>query len=176
MAGPADSSGSSGSAPQASERFPVLLAQRRVLPVAVVFALSGVVFSHAWWARAICLGLAVATTAVALVQRRRRATVIIDADGYAVEERGREKLRVAWSEVRRVRAVPAEQALYVDCGDRARNLLVPPPHGYAFAFQGGDRLYQRIIAAVPDRLELSARLEPAPEPESQKPPDDRAHR
>ena len=67
--------------------------------------------------------------------RRRRLVVAgapsadaasLDDDGYAIEQRGHEKLRVTWGEVQKVRVDRRETALYVDTGDAARNLFVPP--------------------------------------------------
>jgi hypothetical protein len=94
-----------------------------------------------------------------LWEARRRPSVRIDAAGYAVISGGREKLRVAWTEVIRVRADPAEHALYVDCGDPARNLLVPPERGFGFRFAEAEELYRRVVEAVPDRVEQVARLD-----------------
>jgi hypothetical protein len=94
--------------------------------------------------------------------------VIIDENGYAVSERGREKLRVAWTEVKQVKADAAEHAVYVDCGDPARNLLVPPRRGFGFTFERTEELYARILDAVPDRVELVPRLD-APKNGDKKP-------
>jgi len=141
------------------EKFALILTQRRVLPVAVAFALVGAGFSTAWWARAGCAVFALVALALALWQWRARPQLVLDERGYAVEEHGREKLRVAWSEVVKVLADADEHALYVDCGDRARNLLVPPRRGFGFRFERADVLYARVLAAVPDRVELVKRLD-----------------
>jgi hypothetical protein len=133
--------------------------QRRVLPLAVAVAAAGAWLSTQWLPRALCLAFALAALAAAILQRRGRPSLLLDDDGYAVVEHGREKLRVAWSEVRRVRADAAEQALYVDCGDPARNLLVPPRRGYGFRFQRSDELFRRVLAAVPEKVESVARLD-----------------
>lgn len=84
-----------------------------------------------------------------LLQRRLRLWLVLDDDGYAVEQRGRQKLRVHWSEVRQVRIDRREHALYVDCGDKARNLLVPPRRGFGFRFADAPALCARVLVAVP---------------------------
>jgi hypothetical protein len=99
---------------------------------------------------------------------RARAAVVLDETGYTVEEHGREKLRVAWSEVVRVRADAEEKAAYVDCGDRARNLLIPPRRGYGFRFERSDALYARVLEAVPDKVVLVPRLDAPAVPEPPK--------
>jgi hypothetical protein len=134
------------------EKFPLLYGQRRLLWVALAFALAGAVIADRGWMRMVALGAAAATAAAAVFVRLRRPVVVLDDRGYAVTEGGREKLRVEWSEVKEVRVDPTEHAAYVDCGDPKRNLLVPPRRGYAFTFSQSDRLYQRITESVPDRL------------------------
>jgi hypothetical protein len=141
-----------------------VLAQRRVLPLAIAFALAGVLVLDGGWARAAAAVLAATGVALLVWERRRAPAVRVDADGYAVVERGRDKLRVAWSEVVRVRVDAAEHALYVDCGDPARNLLVPPRHGWGFHFEGAEELFRLVCAAVPDRVEAVARLDAPPPP------------
>jgi hypothetical protein len=137
------------------------MTQWRVLPLAVVFALVGVALAPPLAFKLISGAFALAGTAGALWQRRTRPELLVDASGYAVREHGREKLRVAWSEVTRVRADAAEMACYVDCGDPARNLLVPPAHGWGFRFDRSDLLYARILDAVPsEKIELVPRLDP----------------
>jgi hypothetical protein len=143
----------------AAERFPLVFTQRRVLPLAVAVALGGAWLAEATWARILCVGLALAALAAAWLQSRTRPTLVLDEDGYAVEERGREKLRVPWSEVQRVRADPSEHALYVDCGDPARNLLVPPRRGFGFRFARAEAIYAYVLARVPERVEVVARLD-----------------
>ncbi len=76
-------------------------------------------------------------------------TLVLDDDGYAIEAWGRERLRVHWREVERVRHEPKESALYVDCGDKARNLLVPPARGWGFRFADAAGLCARVLASVP---------------------------
>ena len=82
-------------------------------------------------------------------QERHRPTLVLDDDGYAIEQRGREKLRVKWSEVQAVRVDRREAAVYLDCGDKARNLFVPPRHGYGFHFADSPTVLARVLAAVP---------------------------
>ena len=131
-----------------------------MLPVAVVFALSGAAFAGPLWVRLLCATFAVLTAGMAVWQKRAAPALILDESGYAVEEHGREKLRVAWSEVKQVRADEAERALYVDCGDPTRNLLLPPRRGYGFRFERAERAYAAILAAVPgDKVLRVARLD-----------------
>jgi hypothetical protein len=156
-----------------AERFRIVFAQARVLPVAVAIGAIGVVFAQAGWVRIAFGAMAVSMTVVGLVLGRARPEVVLDDDGYAVQEFGREKLRVAWSDVVKVRSDEKEHALYVDCGDPARNLLVPPRRGYGFRFARQEELYARILARVPaEKIERVERLDPrrAPPPKSDSPP------
>lgn len=137
----------------------IVFPQRRVLPVAAAFALAGLALSPSWTMRLVCLGFALASGGLWLWQNRTRPEVVLDEGGYAVLERGQEKLRVRWSEVVRVRADPQEKAAYVDCGDKGRNLLVPPHRGFGFRFERQDELYATILDAVPDKVELVERLD-----------------
>lgn len=149
-----------------AQRFPLVFTQRRVLPIAVVVALGGAALAPSLWLRVACVAFALFAVAVGWMQHRARPALVLDESGYAVEEHGREKLRVAWSEVVRVRADVAEHALYVDCGDAARNLLVPPRRGYGFRFERADELFACIVEAVGrDKVETVARLD-APPPKS----------
>ena len=142
----------------------MLLATRRVLPAAIVFAASGALFAGGFL-RAGCIAFAAFAALIWAWQARARPELVVDDDGYAVVENGREKLRVPWGEVRRVRADRAEHALYVDAGDSARNLLVPPKRGFGFRFARQELLYARVIERVPEPLiEMVDRLD-APPPE-----------
>ena len=141
------------------ERYRLIFTQRRVLPLAVVVALIGAAVSTALWARLTCGLVAALAVVAAWLQGRARPALLLDDEGYAVEEYGREKLRVRWSEVKKVRADGAEHALYVDVGDPARNLLVPPKRGYGFRFDRAEELFQRILQRVPaDKVEAVPRL------------------
>jgi len=131
--------------------------------VAVLVALAGAIFGGPLGVQLACGLLGAAGVAFGLWQRRARPALRVDAEGYTVLEHGREKLRVRWSEVVRVRAEPSEFACYVDCGDPARNLLVPPARGFGFRFERSRELYARILDAVTDRVELVKRLDEAPQ-------------
>jgi len=160
-------SGPSGARPPLIDRFPLLMSTRRVLPVALVFASGAALFAPGAILRAGCVAFAAFAAAVWAWQASARPELVVDDDGYAVVERGREKLRVPWRDVRRVRADRAEHALYVDTGDPARNLLVPPKRGYGFRFARQELLYARVIERVPEAIvEMVARLDekkaPAP--------------
>jgi hypothetical protein len=144
-------------------RHPLVVATRWLLPVAIGLALLGVVVARALPARIIAGVFALLGLLAWRLQERLRPTLVLDDDGYAIEQQGREKLRVHWNEVQSVRVVRAEHALYVDCGDPARNLLVPPPHGYGFRFADAEALCARVLAAVPaERVAEVAALEPPP--------------
>jgi hypothetical protein len=141
------------------ERYRLIFTQRRVLPLAVAIAIVGAVVATALWARIACVAVACLAVLAAWLQGRARPALVIDDEGYAVEEHGREKLRVRWSEVVKVRADGGEKALYVDVGDPARNLLVPPRRGYGFRFERADELYQHILQRVPaDKVEAVGKL------------------
>lgn len=93
---------------------------------------------------------------------RYRPTLVIDATGYAVEAGGRLRFSVPWSKVRHVRHDPSERALYLDCGEPAHNLLLPPLSGYAFSFEHRDALYQLLLSHVGEGAEVVARLDVTP--------------
>jgi hypothetical protein len=133
-----------------------------VLPVAALFALLGAVVAGGAL-RATCLAFAGLSVAAAVYQARSRPCLLVDEHGYAVVEHRREKLRVAWSEARRILADVEEHALYVDVGDPARNLLVPPARGFGFRFERAPELFARIVAARPDIVKQVARLTGPPE-------------
>lgn len=132
-----------------ASRHPLLVGTRWLLPVAIVMAALGAVVPHALAARVVSGGVAVLGGFGWQWLQRRRPTLVLDDAGYAIEERGREKLRVAWSDVQKVRLDRKESALYVDCGDKARNLFVPPSRGYGFRFADAEALCARVLAAVP---------------------------
>lgn len=167
----------------AVRRFPLLPTWRWLMPLAVMLGALGVAFAGANGPRVYFL---VATALVCLlwwVQAWRRPVLIVDDGGYRVRVRGRERLRVRWSEVRSARAVPDEHAMYLDCGDPARNLLLPQ-HGYGFRFARQPELYALLATRFGDRLERVAKLVPdalrhpldpheAPEPGEPHAPGDR---
>jgi hypothetical protein len=155
-----------------ADRFQLLLPSRRLVPIAILFVLGAAVLVDQLWMRVGCGVFAVLGAAVIVWQRRAHPEVLVDEQGYAVCEYGREKLRVAWSEVKRVRADRAEHAVYVDCGEPARNLLVPPRRGFGFRFARAAELYAKILDRVPaEKIEMVARLDARPPP-SQKPNQD----
>jgi hypothetical protein len=85
-------------------------------------------------------------------QWRERRTLILDDEGWAIEGRGGERVRVAWREVVTVLYDKAEEALYLDSGERARNLLVPPRRGFGFYFEDQATLCARVLASVPPEI------------------------
>jgi predicted membrane metal-binding protein len=140
------------------ERFPLLPTTRYVGWVALCLgALLAALGSGGW--RLLGGGFAVALAVITLLVQARRPVLIVDDAGYRVEVAGRERFRVAWDEVRRVLRDRSESALYVDCGDGRRNLLVPPAGGYAFTFKNRARLVERIVARLPGQVQDVERLE-----------------
>lgn len=107
-------------------------------------------------------GAALAVLLASWAVSRRRPVLILDEIGYRVEVAGHERFRVQWTEVRRVLHDRSEAALYVDCGDGRRNLLVPPVAGFAFTFTDRARLVERILLRVGDKAEEVERLDKRP--------------
>ena len=132
----------------AASRHALIVGTRWLLPVAIVLALAGAAAAHSPIARLVAGGFALLGFAAWRVQEALRPTLVVDERGYAIEQRGQEKLRVAWSEVQSVRVDRKQLALYVDCGDKARNLFVPPPRGYGFRFADAAVICERVVAAV----------------------------
>ncbi len=142
------------SAPSTSaSRHPLIVGTRWLLPIAIVMALGAAAAAHATPARLIAAFFALLGGFATFWQERHRPTLVLDDAGYAIEQQGREKLRVAWSEVHTVRWDKRESAVYVDCGDKGRNLFVPPRRGYGFRFADAEAVCARVVAAVPaDRV------------------------
>ncbi|MGZ3438727.1 MAG: hypothetical protein ACXVDD_04405 [Polyangia bacterium] len=137
----------------AASRHPLVVGTRWLLPVAVVLAVAGAVVAHQLLARVIAGFFAVVGVAAWLWQERHRPTLVLDDDGYAIEQLGAEKLRVRWTEVRAARIDRRESAVYLDCGDKARNLFVPPRRGYGFRFADAPAVLARVLLALPaDRV------------------------
>ena len=144
----------------AVSRHPLVVGTRWLLPAAIVLALVGAVAAHATAARVVAGVFAVLGVVAWLWQERHRPTLVIDDVGWAIEQRGTEKLRVAWSEVRAVRVDRRESAIYVDTGDKARNLFVPPRRGYGFRFADAATACARVLGAVPaDRVTEVERID-----------------
>lgn len=151
------------SSPPKADRFPILFTQWGLIPVAVVLLAGWAIFSDRLGLRIAAGVLALVTIVVGSVLFALRPWLVVDDEGYAVWERGREKLRVAWREVVAVRADADEHACYVDCGDPTRNLLVPPRRGFGFRFERQEALYARVLAAVdPACIEHVNQLTKAP--------------
>lgn len=141
-------------------RHPLLVGTRWLLPLAMALALVGAVVAHGVAARLVAGFFALLGAFAWVWQERHRPTLLLDDDGYAILQRGQEKLRVKWSEVNKVRYDRREQALYLDCGDTGRNLFVPPRSGYGFRFADARALCARVLAAVPaDRVVEVERLD-----------------
>ena len=133
----------------ATSRHPLLVGTRWLLPIAIVLALAAAAAAHGVRTRVIAACFALLGVIAWWWQERHRPTLVLDDAGYAIEQQGKEKLRVAWSEVQTVRFDRGEDAVYVDCGDKARNLFVPPRRGYGFRFADAAAVCARVIAAVP---------------------------
>ena len=132
----------------ATSRHPLLAGTRFLLPVAIALAAVGAVAASSTTARIVAGGFALLGAVAWWWQQRHRPTLLLDDDGYAIEQLGREKLRVKWTEVLKVRIDRRAPAVYVDTGDKARNLFVPPRTGYGFHFADGAAACERIVAAV----------------------------
>lgn len=133
----------------AAQRHALLSTARYLLPGAVLCGALLALLAEGRPVRLAFAAGALLLLLLALLQRWRRPVLELDDAGYRVLVAGRPRLRVAWSEVRRVRVDRAEGALYVDCGDPRRNLLLPPTRGYAFTFSDRERLFARVLEAVP---------------------------
>jgi len=132
----------------APARFRFLYGQQRALPIAGALLLAGAVFGQATWFRIASAVLAATVVVALVVLRRAGAELILDDDGYALREFGREKVRVPWAEVQKVRYDAAEQAMYLDCGDPSRNLLIPPSRGYGYRFERPAELCDEVRKRV----------------------------
>ena len=143
-------------------RFMLLSTTRYVIWVAVgLGGLLAVLGPSLWW-RGLSGAVALALLLLNWVVGRRRPVLIVDDAGYRVEVAGGERFRVGWDEVHRVLRDREEAALYLDCGDGKRNLLVPPAAGFAFTFSDRDRLVERILARVGDKVQDVERFDKLP--------------
>ncbi len=155
----------SSSSPQ---RFALLSSTRYLLWLALACAALLGAFATLPWLRLSALVAAGVLIGLSALSLRYRPTLVVDDEGYAVESAGRRRFSVAWSAVQHVRHDPAEQALYIDCGVPAHNLLLPPQAGYAFGFEQRDVLYQRLLSYVGERAEIVARLDGSAAPTTAK--------
>jgi hypothetical protein len=130
-----------------------------MLPLAAIVAALLGTLAHSAFGRIAGLALAFVLAFIALLQARLQPVLVLDDEGYSIEQGGKLRFTVSWREVKAVRAEPRERALYIDCGDPARNLLVPPARGYGFRFADTQVLYQRVLAAVGDRVQQVERLD-----------------
>src|SRR5688572_14583899 len=130
-----------------SERFRLEYPQAKVLPLSFAFMFVLGIFMQGGL-RLFAIAVGVLGLLLWVVMRRFMPALVVDDSGYAVEKLGREKLRVGWGEVLKVRADAAEEALYVDAGDPARNLLVPPRRGFGFRFESSPRLFRLVLQKV----------------------------
>ncbi len=142
------------------QRHRLIYTQRGVLLVAVAMAVAGGAFIPTLPSRLASLALGVLIGAAWLFQRYTRPVLVVDDAGYRVERGHAVRMRVAWSEVQRVRLDEAESAMHVDCGDARRNLLVPPVRGWGYRWEDQVGLVRRVLAAVPERVERVERLDP----------------
>jgi hypothetical protein len=143
-----------------ASRHPLVVGTRWLLPAAMLLALGGAAASQTTTARIIAGVFAVLGAVAWWWQERHRPTLVVDDGGWAIEQRGHEKLRVTWGEVKKVRVDRRESALYVDTGDPARNLFVPPRSGYGFRFARAEAILARVLAAVPaDRVTEVERID-----------------
>ncbi len=132
-----------------TEQFHMLHGARRVLWVAFALALSGVVFATEPYIRVLFSGVTIAVALAATYVRLLRPTLTLSEAGYHVTVRGHRILSVSWSEVQRIQIDVEDESAYVDCGDRARNLVVPPKYGSPFTYTNRARLYEIVRAKAP---------------------------
>jgi hypothetical protein len=141
-------------------RHPLVATTGWLLPVAVAVALLGAATAHALTGRLVAGWFALLGIAAWIWQRRQRPVLLVDDDGWAIERHGREALRVRWAEVKEARVDRPEHAVYLDCGDPGRNLLVPPRRGFGFRFDDQQALFARVLAALPaERVREVERLD-----------------
>ena len=145
-------------------RHPLLPATRMVAPAAIAIATICAALAGNSGTRILYAGIALGAAMLWALTRWRRPVLTVDEGGYRVTVGKRERLAVRFEEVKKVRALPAERAMYLDCGDPARNLLVPPWRGYGFRFQDQDALYDRLATRLADRIEIVTALAPEPPP------------
>jgi hypothetical protein len=150
--------------PGESTQYTLLPTTRYVNWVAVAIGgVLAVLAPSVLW-RVLCGAVALALLLLTWVVGRRRPVLILDDSGYRVEVGGRERFRVRWDEVQRVLRDRSEAALYLDCGDGKRNLLVPPAAGFAFTFSDRLGLVERILGRVGDKVQDVERLDKLPAP------------
>jgi hypothetical protein len=141
--------------------FPLQPATRWLAPLAALFGIAGVVFAVSSTARALFIAGTAATLLLALLARLRRPLLFLEEDGYRVEVAGKVTLRVKFAEVKQARAVPAQQAMYLDTGQPGRNLLLPARSGFGFRFARQDELYRLLAERLADRLVVVETLVPS---------------
>ena len=78
---------------------------------------------------------------------------------------------MAWTEVKRVQAMPDEKVMHLDCGDPARNLLLPPQFGHGYTYDKQVQLYAVLAAVFAGHIEVNDKLldEYKPKPSSMPP-------
>ena len=157
--------------PQGEEtRYTLLPTTRYVSWVAVATGGLLAVMAPSVLLRGLSGGMAVALMLLTWAVGRRRPVLILDDAGYRVQVGSRERFRVRWDEVHRVLRDRSEGAVYLDCGDGKRNLLVPPAAGFAFTFSDRVGLVERILTRVGDKVQDVERLDKLPAP-APAPPD-----
>ena len=62
------------------QTFPIVLTQRRVLPLAILFAVAGAAVGTELWMKIVCGVLALAGAGIGWWQHRARPSVIVGAD------------------------------------------------------------------------------------------------
>lgn len=162
---PAKTPGLGTLSPEGEDRFTLLPTTRYVAWVAIGVGAGLAALSPLAWARLAGAGAALLILGAQFILRARRPTLVIDAGGYRVEVGGRARFSVRWEEVQRVLRDAAEEAMYIDCGDPRRNLLLPPRAGFAFTFTQRERLYALLNSLVGGRAQDVPRFDrelPAP--------------
>lgn len=144
-------------------RFVLLSTTRYVNWVAVGMGALLAAVAPSLLMRCVSGGVALALLILTWAVGRQRPVLLLSDTGYRVEVAGRERFRVAWNEVHRVLRDRGEAALYLDCGDGKRNLLVPPATGFAFTFTSRALLVERILSHVGDRVQDVDRFDKLPQ-------------
>ena len=132
-----------------TSRHPLVTGLARLLPVGIGVGAAVGTFGQLIPVRVAGFAFSGLFAMVWAAQRRWQPVLLLDDDGYAVEQLEREKLRVRWSEVQKVRVERREHACYVDCGDKERNLFVPPRRGYGFYFADSPGIVDCVLKKVP---------------------------
>lgn len=148
------------------QRFPLQYAGRWLIPLAIAVGVTGIFAAQGLGPR---LFFAIGSLLMVVAWRvahARRAVLEIHDQLFRVAVRDKSRFAVKWEEITVARAVPDEHAMYVECGEPQRNLLLPE-RGYGFQFERQKELYDLLAQILADRLTVVAALSP-PDPRDTK--------